>query len=295
MKWWVAPITCALVLFCSFIFLLELFPDRNIENMPPAVQQQLLATSWIQRAFLFDYPRSAELLDTLIDLYGYQALTKPQNLPPAGKALYDQCRTAITWPGIYLIAVERFETTRAPHPFPLKDLHKVVLFEKIRQGEIYRLVTPIFLHYDVLHIFFNMLWLLFLGPHMEVRIGGLKYLLFIAIVAMISNCSQYLMTGPNFIGFSGVIVGMATFTRARQHKAPWEGYPMTSATFYFIMFFIGALACVSLLTFFLQIFKNIVLPIPIANTAHVSGACAGYLLGRANWFAWRLPQRRWAP
>ncbi len=47
----------------------------------------------------------------------------------------------------------------------------------IREGEYYRILTSMFLHADVSHLFNNMLVLLFVGYHLERAAGKLKYLL----------------------------------------------------------------------------------------------------------------------
>ena len=63
---------------------------------------------------------------------------------------------------------------------------------------------------------------------------------------------------------------------------------MSASTFAFIMFFIGVLALLSVVTFMLEVFQNVALPINIANTAHLVGALIGYGLGKMRFFSWQL-------
>ena len=108
-----------------------------------------------------------------------------------------------------------------------------LFFEKIRQGEVWRLFTPCLLHFDFLHILFNMAWLWILGKQIEERIHWKKLGLLILIVGIVSNTAQYLVSGPSFLGFSGIVVGMAGFIWMRQRNAPWEGYPLSRIVFCF--------------------------------------------------------------
>src|SRR5439155_4870026 len=59
--------------------------------------------------------------------------------------------------------------------------------EEVRRGEVWRLITPIFIHFNLLHIFFNMLWLRDLGTLIELRRGGKYLLLQVVLIGAISN------------------------------------------------------------------------------------------------------------
>lgn len=279
-------LTNFLIMFCSFLFLMISWSEKNQKEIPAYVQNQILTTSPIEKAFLFDYPLSCELADQLITLYGYKAFTKPNDLPPPGKFLYETQVHTPTWNGIYPWLTKTGRNLIAGNTPIIEPIEKGELFEKIRQGEIWRLETPILLHGDILHLFFNMIWLLLIGVQLEGRVGSLRFLLFILIVGLISNVSQYLISGPAFIGFSGVICGMIFFIRKRQKIAPWEGYLMSQGTYTFILFFIGTLAALSFVAFFVDIFSLGSFPIRIANTAHIVGAATGYFLARFRFFAW---------
>jgi len=269
-----------LIVLCSVILLMCEWTEKKDMEIPAAARKVILTTSPVEKTLLFDYPESFELADTIAALYGYNAFVKPNDLPPLGKLLYENYKNQHPWQGIYPLLLSKDKN----HAHLVTN---TVMFEKIRQGEVWRLVTPVFLHADILHLFFNMIWLLLIGTQIEARIGWLRFLSFIVITAIISNVSQYLVTGCAFIGFSGVVCAMVFFVRARQKIAPWEGYQMPAATFQFILFFIGALATLSLLAFALELLQIGTFPVAIANTAHIVGALAGYLLGRYNFFPWQ--------
>lgn len=83
---------------------------------------------------------------------------------------------------------------------------------EIRQGQVWRLITPMFLHFGLLHLIFNIIWLRDLGGFMQHRFGALYLLVFILTVAAISNLVQYATSGrPNFGGLSGVNYGLLGF------------------------------------------------------------------------------------
>lgn len=94
---------------------------------------------------------------------------------------------------------------------------------EIRHGQIWRLITPIFIHGGVLHIVFNMLWLKDLGSELERRLGSLYFCVFVVVAAALSNLGQYLLAGPNFGGMSGVVYGLLGYCWIRGRYDPSSG------------------------------------------------------------------------
>ena len=77
----------------------------------------------------------------------------------------------------------------------LRDEEKDNGFDPILHGEVWRLVTPIFMHGSLLHIFFNMWWLGDLGTMIEVRRGTLRLAGLVLIAAVVSNVGQHFYDG----------------------------------------------------------------------------------------------------
>jgi GlpG protein len=82
---------------------------------------------------------------------------------------------------------------------------------EIMHGQVWRLVTPIFIHLSILHILFNMLWFKDLGYLIEFKFGKKDLITLIAISGVLSNLLQYCISGPQFGGMSGVLYAMLGF------------------------------------------------------------------------------------
>lgn len=139
-------------------------------------------------------------------------------------------------------------------------------FSSVRDGEIWRLVTPILIHFGFIHFFFNMYWLFQFGKWIEARQGSLFLLLFIAVTALVSNCGQYIATGwPLFGGMSGVVYGLFGYLWIRGKFDPATGYLLRYDTIAWMLLWFGACA--------FGLVGN------IANWAHGVGFAVGMLWG----------------
>lgn len=205
-------------------------------------------------------------------------ISDPQKYEAQIQKIYKETEDLPYWKGLYsqVMHVKKKSTMQETNP---------PLFEKIRQGELWRIATPAFIHADFLHILFNIAWLWVLGRQIESRIGKWKWLLLVLVIACVSNVAQYITTGPFFMGLSGVVVGMAGFIWSRQRKAPWEGYPLQRNTLLFIVFFVIIMFLLEIASFVLNFFSLADLTPNIANTAHVVGGLVGAYLGRLNFFS----------
>lgn len=83
----------------------------------------------------------------------------------------------------------------------------------VTEGEYYRLLAPVFMHFSFIHIFNNMLLLFFMGDVLEAQIGKLRFLLLYLFTGIFGNmvtCGYELLTGDFAVsaGASGAITGV---------------------------------------------------------------------------------------
>jgi GlpG protein len=136
---------------------------------------------------------------------------------------------------------------------------------EVRDGEVWRLFTPIFIHFGMLHILFNMLWLKDLGSAIEKRHGAMFFLALVLSVALTSDLAQYFIAGPYFGGMSGVVYGLFAYIWLRGKMDPLSGFMMPSQTVFLMMLWF-----VICLTGKLG---------PVANAAHGVGLIVGAIWG----------------
>lgn len=275
------PITRGVLIICCLLFFSSLIVMRE-DKIPEKYESLSLFVSPIEKSMLYDYPMFYQLISRFIQLYGVEALENPADIPPDGKVLMNQIEHTPYWQGVYHLWVEESKAHNKEHPTSTPPL-----FEKIREGEIWRLFSPCLLHGSALHLLFNMLWLIVLGKQLEQRLTSWRYILFMLVTGIISNTAQYLTSGPNFIGFSGILCAMLGFVWVRQVDAPWEGYQIDRLTLVFMLVYVLGMAAVQAVSFFFETVYDIALTPNIANMAHLSGGVMGYLLGKLNYFSWR--------
>ncbi|MCA9126909.1 MAG: rhomboid family intramembrane serine protease [Planctomycetales bacterium] len=95
----------------------------------------------------------------------------------------------------------------------------------IMKGEIWRVITPIFLHANMIHLAMNMLGMYVFGRLIERLLGTPRYALFILLLAIVPNLVQGLTPAvlggsPFFVGISGVIYGFIGYLWMRSSINP---------------------------------------------------------------------------
>ncbi len=266
------PLTSFIIFLCVFLYMVTVAQQVKLAQTGGELAL-LLGFTPIQKELMFDYPASNQKVDQLLEEYPLKEYKTLDQLPAAEKKQFTEAQNIPTWKGV----MARFSKKPAAAQGPR--------FTKIKEGDYWRLFSPALLHGGVLHILFNMAWVWILLPQIEARLSKWKVCILILLIGIIANLAQYLVSGPYFLGFSGVVVGLVGFIWVRQKLAPWEGYPLQKTTILFIAVYIAAL-------FGLEIFsavKNAVSTSPlssnIANTAHIIGGLIGALLAFCPFFS----------
>ena len=133
--------------------------------------------------------------------------------------------------------------------------------------EYWRLITPIFIHFSIMHIAFNLLWVWDIGRKIEKFIGSAFYLVLVLVTALASNYLQYLdIESPLFGGMSGVVYAIIGFAWLAPQLIPNCPNLISKPIMVFLMLWLA----LGYTSFFSQIGLG-----EIANTAHLIGLVCG--------------------
>lgn len=99
------------------------------------------------------------------------------------------------------------------------------LMTTLASGQIWRLITPVFLHFSVSHLAFDAVMFWFLGSQIEARDGKVIAIVLFLVSGILSNFSQYILTGPEFGGLSGVVYAMLGYCWLSQQRLPRFYFP----------------------------------------------------------------------
>lgn len=149
-----------------------------------------------------------------------------------------------------------------------------IKLQDIRKGQFWRVFTPMFIHFGILHILFNMYWLNSLGGQVEHIYGTTRLGLFVLAAAAVSGLIQSLMpyqwqgTAATSMGggMSGVNYALVGLVWMKTLYAPSKGFFLNPSTIFILVLwmFVGIVSSDSL---------------PIANWAHGGGLVFGLVVG----------------
>lgn len=145
------------------------------------------------------------------------------------------------------------------------------LAQQLDFGQWWRLFTPIFMHFGILHLAFNALWYWELGRRVELYSGSLWLLGLTVLFALTSNLAQWLVS-PDVVfgGLSGVLYGLLGYCWIYQLLAPNAFFALPKGVVILMLVWL-ALGVSGLIT--LAGLGS------IANAAHIGGLVSGCIAG----------------
>ena len=159
------------------------------------------------------------------------------------------------------------------NPATLHRLGALDFFAVINKGEFWRLFTALFLHYNLLHLVFNLFALYVLGPPLERTIGALRFAMCYVIAGLGSTGGVVLLTllkivrPAELVGASGCIMGIvgAWAGFLIRHRHVWQAKQRLLNI---------------LLIIAIQIVFDISTP-QVSTSAHLCGLVTGFVIGLA--------------
>lgn len=144
------------------------------------------------------------------------------------------------------------------------------LTEVLTSGQIWRLLSPAFLHFGWMHLIFNMLWLWYFGRQIESLQGSGRMLLILLLSGVGANLAQYATGTVLFGGMSGVDFALLGYVWLMSRRAPGSG------------FFVPQMLVVFMLGWMLFTMTDMAAAVGfgnVANEAHLGGLIVGLALG----------------
>lgn len=140
------------------------------------------------------------------------------------------------------------------------------VYQLVLAGEYFRLLTSIFLHGGIIHIFFNMYALFSIGNFIETYFGRSKYFITFILTGIVGSLTSFLFTRGFSVGASGAVFGLLGLLLAQKlkRKVYYAELPIDTRS---IIMIVGI---------------NLVLGFTIPNVdnaAHIGGLISGILLG----------------
>lgn len=154
----------------------------------------------------------------------------------------------------------------------------------VGRGQIWRLVTPAFLHLGLGHLIFNMIMTYSLGGVIESRQHALRIAILFVTCSAAGNLGEYFLSGSTGVGMSGVVYGLLGYLWVYSWMAPQARLGVRNDTIVILL--------VWLVLGFTGVLEQL-LGVSVANWAHLFGMLMGMLVAVvAVWFDANLKTRQ---
>ncbi len=139
------------------------------------------------------------------------------------------------------IIIYIFFAAKAPSPLTISEFSPAMALtlETLKEGELSRLITNFFFHFDLPHLGYNMLFLLIFGSRCEEIFGTRRFLLIYFVSGIFSSLSIFFYPpGSSLAGASGAIFGLLGSVLVAQRTLYAHGF--ATSLLYGMVFFIIA-------------------------------------------------------
>ena len=144
------------------------------------------------------------------------------------------------------------------------------LTETLASGQVWRLLSPAFLHFGWMHLIFNLMWVWYFGRQVEAFQGGRTLLLLLVVAGVLANLAQYATGTVLFGGMSGVVYALLGHVWLMSRRVPGSGFFVPQML---VVFMLGWMVFTMTDMAGLVGFGN------VANEAHLGGLIVGLVTG----------------
>jgi GlpG protein len=144
------------------------------------------------------------------------------------------------------------------------------LSQTLSSGQVWRLLSPAFLHFGWMHLIFNLMWVWYFGRQIEALQGSRTMLLLLIVAGIGANIAQYLTGTVLFGGMSGVVYALLAHVWLMSRRVPRSG------------FFVPQMLVVFMLGWMVFTMTDMAGSVGfgnVANEAHLGGLLVGLITG----------------
>ncbi|WP_249978119.1 rhomboid family intramembrane serine protease [Vreelandella olivaria] len=144
------------------------------------------------------------------------------------------------------------------------------LGDTLAAGQVWRLLSPAFLHFGWMHLIFNLMWVWYFGRQIEQLQGSRTMLLLLVVAGIGANLAQYVTGTVLFGGMSGVVYAMLAHVWLMSRRVPGSG------------FFVPQMLVVFMLGWMVFTMTDLAGSVGfgnVANEAHLGGLLVGLVTG----------------
>lgn len=144
------------------------------------------------------------------------------------------------------------------------------LMDSVTSGQVWRLLSPAFLHFGWMHLIFNLMWVWYFGKQIEMLQGSRRMLLLLVVAGIGANLAQYMTGTVLFGGMSGVVYALLGHVWLMSRRVHASG------------FFVPQMLVVFMLGWMVFTMTDMAGSVGfgnVANEAHLGGLLVGLLSG----------------